>query len=214
MYGKSKINEMMTDDTMIKYRQDGKNKEMKAGSAKMQPADHPAKIAYERQWDSEGNVGDVNISWDDKPGKGKPDSDQSKDAKKYDPNAVHKKGEAVPTSDLVGKFKADNPDGFEDDYDKLKSAALFAIENYKAATGNDFTSDDLDGETPREILDFIESATGNDDIDWEDLNDVLNQAYEWNINFDGENNDKSDWNFKFESVDFRKIKQQWLNENL
>ena len=61
---------------------------------------------------------------------------------------------------------------------------------------------------------IIESATGNDDIDWEDLNDVLNQAYEWNINFDGENNDKSDWNFKFESVDFRKIKQQWLNENL
>tara|TARA_Y100000004_G_scaffold46493_1_gene51037 strand:+ start:11763 stop:13046 length:1284 start_codon:yes stop_codon:yes gene_type:complete len=136
----------------------------------------------------------------------------------YDANKVHKKGEPISTSDLVGKFKADNPDGFEDEDEQLNDAAYFAIQNYKAVTGDEFTSDDLDYDTPREILDFIEAATGNDDIDYEDLNDALLQAYEMNADYEGENDDKSDSNFKFESYipkgAFRRIQENYIKKSL
>ena len=42
------IREKIDDETIIKYRdEDGESQEMKAGSAKTMPADHPAK----QQWD-------------------------------------------------------------------------------------------------------------------------------------------------------------------
>ena len=43
------IKEEIDDETIIKYRdEDGESKEMKAGSAKRQDKDHPAKIEYDR----------------------------------------------------------------------------------------------------------------------------------------------------------------------
>ena len=43
------IREEIDDETIIKYRdKDGESKEMRAGSAKTQKKDHPAKIEYDR----------------------------------------------------------------------------------------------------------------------------------------------------------------------
>ena len=44
------------DDKLIKYKQDGENKTMKAGSAKTMPKDHPAKIAWDELQDKDKNV--------------------------------------------------------------------------------------------------------------------------------------------------------------
>ena len=42
------IERKVDDEEMIKYKQDGENKEMKAGSAKTMEKDHPAKIEYDK----------------------------------------------------------------------------------------------------------------------------------------------------------------------
>ena len=44
------------DDQMIKYKDDGESKEMKAGSAKTMSKDNPAKIEYEKQKDGGGDA--------------------------------------------------------------------------------------------------------------------------------------------------------------
>jgi len=46
------------DDKMIKYKQDGEMKTMKAGSAKTMPNDHPAKVAWDKLQDKDASKPD------------------------------------------------------------------------------------------------------------------------------------------------------------
>ena len=57
MIGIARMDGKVDDEEMIKYKQDGENKEMKAGSAKTMEKDHPAKIEYDKLVDDEDTEG-------------------------------------------------------------------------------------------------------------------------------------------------------------
>lgn len=68
------IERKVDDEEMIKYKQDGENKEMKAGSAKTMEKDHPAKIEYDKlKDDKSGEIKKGNNPMFNDPETGEPD---------------------------------------------------------------------------------------------------------------------------------------------
>ena len=93
------------------------------------------------------------------------------------------------------KFKEDEGP-FEDEDQAMQAAANYAVTNWKALTGAEWTTDDQDYELPPSIQDFVASAVDNDDYDPTDLNDALVGAIETNLDtHTGKMRDVSHTNF-------------------
>ncbi len=106
------------DEKMIKYKdEDGESKEMKAGSAKTMPADHPAKQAWDKMQDSGDGSDDKEAPSDKKLGKGDFDRDGG-DEPKGDSSTASEKNE------LEAKYDIKIPNGPLDKEDTEDEAAL------------------------------------------------------------------------------------------
>jgi len=106
------------DEKMIRYKdKDGESKEMKAGSAKTMPTDHPAKQQWDKMQDSGDGSDDKEAPSDKKIGKGDFDRD-SGDKPKGDSSTASEKNE------LEAKYDIKIPNGPLDKEDTEDESAL------------------------------------------------------------------------------------------
>ena len=149
------------DEKMIKYKdKDGEQKQMKAGSAKTMPKDHPAKQAWDKLADKGGEEepkgkglepDDFERDFDDSEPEDKEGGEEpSGEPKTFDDiKNHHSKAESAQdkVKDMIDKHNADHQMQ-DDDYEKWedKSEALKAIENeLQALTADDPNDSSYDG---------------------------------------------------------------------
>ena len=163
------------DDEMIKYKQDGENKEMKAGSAKTMSKDHPAKIEYDKMVAGDDDSAKKGVNIFDKPADEPADEPKSGDIQAIGKNTPAKKASSPEVQHISDYFFEQNKNSEVDASD----AASFALTHYKALTGDEY--DFEENYFPGEVEDFMETVVG-DNYDWQE---DWNSAHEgWARSYD------------------------------
>jgi len=170
----------ISDDEMIKYKQDGENKEMPAKSAKTMGMDHPAKQAYDAlaKGDDAGAKKGVNIF--DKPADEPADKPKSKpksitprgdDAKQIGgPNGLEIDRDDITTSLMddpeIAAILGDEDDVYWDDVDLVSSKW-----DDQTIASIDPDSDETIGDLKQRIKDFSmdQQNMGKDPDDIDDI---------------------------------------------
>jgi len=124
------INEV-DDEKVIKYKKkDGESGEMKAGSAKSMPKDHPAKLAWDKMQDDDG------------------DDSEKDSAGKLGTADFDREGDDVDDMDRDDQFDADD----DDDYETAEEKS----EKENSQIGKDLNA--MEGDLNGLGIDFLDSA--------------------------------------------------------
>jgi len=158
------------DEKMIKYKdKDGESKEMKAGSAKTMPADHPAKQAWDKISTQDGDGGDDKEAPSDKKlGKGDFDRDSGAEKDKVMGKDADRDGGGDDGDKYEGDFEVDTDpkkyDGLESYEVSMAKRADKEIAQHgkfgdgtSLPPGTDFSTkiDDLDEEEVEAFYDAV-----------------------------------------------------------
>ena len=176
MYGKI-IVENIDDETPVKYKQDGEDKEMSAKAAKRMSKDHPAKIAYDAMVKDGGSAAKKSVNIFDKPAD-EPKSDKPKpsrdDAKQIGgPNGLELDRDDIARTLMndpeIAAILGDEDDVYWDDVDLVSSKW-----DDDTIASIDPDSPETIGDLKQRIKDYAANNDSDEDSEYE-IDDLRNE---------------------------------------
>ena len=171
MYGKI-IVENIDDETPVKYKQDGEDKEMSAKAAKRMAKDHPAKIAYDAMVKDGGSAAKKSVNIFDKPAdKPKPSRDDAKQI--GGPNGLELDRDDIARTLMndpeIAAILGDEDDVYWDDVDLVSSKW-----DDDTIASIDPDSPETIGDLKQRIKDYAANNDSDEDSEYE-IDDLRNE---------------------------------------